>query len=79
MTFVRFEILKDGQDIENLCFGFFFKLPNPSNINITELIIIVNMLFTDLNDNAKCVPVHNSMCTTASVWYLYLKMLASLD
>lgn len=39
------------------------------------------MLFTDLNDNAKCVPVHTSMCTTASVWYniMYLKMLASLD
>lgn len=40
---------------------------------------LVNMLFTDLNDNAKCVPVHTSTCTTASVWYMYLKMLASLD
>lgn len=37
------------------------------------------MLFTDNNDNAKCVPVHTSMCTTTSVWYMYLKMLASLD
>lgn len=40
---------------------------------------LVNMLFTDLNDIAKCVPVHTSTCTTASVWYMYLKMLASLD